>query len=133
MNQKTKPDELLRSIYLGDRACKAVLIESWKKSVAIQVDCISFLRPGRVIWDFYTDKDVVDGWLVFDNVSRFHMEPSGPIPNDRINEITAEPIFSSTENPSYLFTLYIDSVDETGNTVETTLRIAAECIHVDQR
>ena len=44
------PTEFLKSIYLGDRACKALLIDSWKKRMAIQVNVVSDLLredPGQ--------------------------------------------------------------------------------------
>jgi hypothetical protein len=42
----------LKSIYLGDRGCKALLLDAWRERVAIQVDTISRTRPGTDIWDF---------------------------------------------------------------------------------
>ncbi|MGE6786753.1 DUF6258 family protein [Ensifer adhaerens] len=39
-----KPDEFLSSIYLGDRACKAVVLDGWKGEVKIQMNAVSRLR-----------------------------------------------------------------------------------------
>lgn len=82
---------VLKSVYLGDRACKAVLIDSWRKRVAIQVDVISRLQPGAKTWDFYTDEDIKDGWLVFTGIRSVRLEPAGPLPNDLINQVSVRP------------------------------------------
>lgn len=52
-----KPDDFLNSIYLGDRACKAILLDGWRKEVKIQIDAISRVRGET--WDFYSAEDVV--------------------------------------------------------------------------
>ena len=80
MISSVNSEEFLRTIYLGDRACKALLIDSWKQRVAIQVDSISRLRPGSKTWDFYAEGDIDDGWLVFSGVRSLRFEPSGPLP-----------------------------------------------------
>jgi len=63
-------EDFLRTIYLGDRACKAIEIDGWEKTVRIKVDCISRLQTGTEAWNYYTDEDVVDGFLVFREVER---------------------------------------------------------------
>lgn len=55
-----EPELFLQTIYLGDRACKAVLIDSWAKRVAIQINVISRIRPRAKPWDFYTEADIAD-------------------------------------------------------------------------
>ena len=125
------PEELLTSIYFGDRACKALLIDSWKKRVAIQVDVISRLRPGAKTWDFYTDADIKDGWLVFTGVRAIRFEPSGPLPNDLINDISVKPIHSPVGEFAYLFELSIGSVGDTGDSTEVWVRIEAGRLHLE--
>ena len=125
------PEELLQSIYFGDRACKALLIDSWKKRVAMQVDVISRLRPGAKAWDFYTDADINDGWLVFNGVRAVRFEPSGPLPNDLINDISVKRISSSEGESVYLFELSIGSVDESGDSTEVWVRIEAGGVHLE--
>lgn len=71
------PKEFLESIYLGDRACKAILIDSWNNRVAIQVTVISRVRPGTKSWNFYTDADILDPHPVFSKLAhqrRFQAE-----------------------------------------------------------
>lgn len=125
------PKEFLESIYLGDRACKALLIDSWNKRVAIQVDDISRLRPGAKTWDFYTDADIEDGWIVFSDVRSLRFEPAGPLPNDFINDWSVHVIDLGGGKQLCLFELSISSVDESGNSTEVLVRIEASRIHLE--
>jgi len=125
------PEQLLQSIYLGDRACKAVLIDSWKKRVAIQVDVISRLKPGAKTWEFYTDADITDGWLVFSDAHSVRFEPPGPLPNDVINEVSVKPIDAPERQSAFQFELSTDSVDGTGNRTEVCVRIEASWLHLE--
>ena len=34
----------LKTIYLGDRACKAITLDGWNRSIKIEIDCISRIR-----------------------------------------------------------------------------------------
>ena len=124
------PTEFLKSIYLGDRACKALLIDSWKKRVAIQVNVISRLKPGAKTWEFNSDADIKDGWLVFSDVRSLRFEPAGPLPNDFINEVSVD-LIDAVGSQRCLFELSIGSVDESGNSTEVLVRIDAHRIHLE--
>ncbi|MGT2443457.1 DUF6258 family protein [Ensifer adhaerens] len=80
-----KPDDFLNSIYLGDLACKAILLDGWRKEVKIQIDAISRVRGET--WDFYSAEDVVDGFLVFEGVDHISFDPPGNMPNDDFGDI----------------------------------------------
>jgi hypothetical protein len=85
-----KPKDLIKSIYLGDRGCKQFVHDTENKQIKIQVDCISFLRPGSTTWDYYSEHDLQDGWIVFSGAERVLIEPPNLQPNDFINEILVE-------------------------------------------
>ena len=118
--------EFLKTIYLGDRACKSMQIDGWNSVVKIQVDCIS--RVHGEAWDFGTDEDIEDGFLVFEGVRTFSLSPPGVIPNDLINEIKVE---SGSQSKEYRVTLSIDSVDASGKHTEVLLSIDAQGLHLE--
>ena len=125
------PNEFLESIYLGDRACKALLIDSWNQRVAIQVTVISRVRPGTKTWNFYTDADIKDGWIVFSDVRSLRFEPAGPLPNDHIEIVSVQLIDVVREKGWWLFELSTGSVDETGHSTEVLVRIEASRVHLE--
>ncbi len=40
------PSEFLKTVYLGDRACKAVVIDGWRNEIKFNIDCVSRVRGG---------------------------------------------------------------------------------------
>ncbi len=120
------PKQFADTLYLGDRACKRILIDSWKNRLGIQVDSISRLKAGTKSWNYYTDEDVNDGWLVFSGLKSVSAEPSGPIPNDTL-EITNVTEF----NGRFIFDISIGSVDEMGKTTEILIKIVADKISIE--
>jgi hypothetical protein len=123
------PSEFLKTIYLGDRACKAIRIESWRAEVAMEVDCISRIRDSSGRWQFDSTEDIADGRLVFTDVESVQFEPSGPLPNDFINELTAK-VLDETRG-RWLFEASIGSVDESARTTEVIVRIVARDVHLE--
>ena len=113
---KLNPVDLIKTIYLGDRACKSILLDSWNNELKIQVDCISRVR-GKA-WDFYTAEDLENGYLVFEGLKRFSISPSGIIPNDLINDIVAE-----QSGDEYFIKFSIDAIDSSGQSQESLLEI----------
>jgi uncharacterized protein DUF6258 len=126
------PQELLKTIYLGDRSCKAILIDGWAKSVAVQVDVISRIRSSSGNWEFYADEDIPDGRLVFTGVRSIRWAPVGPVPNDLINEVRVADFHELQSGTRlYDFSLYIGSVTDSGESQEVTLQIRAEGLHLE--
>jgi hypothetical protein len=125
------PEDFIKTIYLGDRACKALLIESWNKRVAVQIDVISRLKANTDSWDFYTDEDIKDGWLVFSGVRAIQFVPSGPLPNDYVNDFSVTRLERSQGQTLYAFELSIGSVGEEGIGTEVLVTIEADDVHLE--
>ncbi len=120
------PTELLKTVYVGDRACKAVSLDGWENRVFVTVDVISRIRGETGSWGFYTAEDLTDGRLVFAEVRRIRFTPSGPVPNDLINEFVISKIDEScVGKPVYTFSLSVGSVDEAGMSTEVVVEIEA--------
>ena len=120
--------EFLKTIYLGDRACKSITIDGWGNRVLIQVDEISRVRSASGQWDYYNDENIVDGSLVFTRIKSIQFDPTGPIPNDLINDLEAEPL----PDGYYRFTLSISSGDgDTPATTEVVIAIVAKGLHLE--
>jgi hypothetical protein len=113
------PEALLKTLYLGDRACKAVHIEGFARRVSIQVDEISRIRSSSGNWEYYNDENIVDGLLVFAGVKEIRFAPSGPIPNDCISDINVEDVGGGY----YRFQLSIGSIAVDAPTAEVIITI----------
>ena len=124
MNMNAK--EFVNSIYLGDRACKKVVIDSWNERCGIQVDCISRLKSGSDSWNYYIDEDIINGWLVFSELGSISILPNGPVPNDSID------ILEVRENGEiYEFDISIGSGDDKGNITDVRFKIKAKDISIE--
>jgi hypothetical protein len=116
---------------MGDRACKAIHIESWKNQIVLEVDLLSRIRSPSGHWEFYSAEDISDGKIVFTGVEGVEFEPSGPLPNDLINEIQIEPMEASGGRERWLFEASIGSVAPDGRTTEIIVRVTAAGFHLE--
>src|SRR5262245_28676807 len=123
------PRILAKSIYTGDRVCKLFVYNQAKRELRIQIDNISVLRPETEVWDFYTEGDIEDGWIVFRGVDELSMEPPGFTPNDWFNDISIEDCPSSPGR--YRIVSSIDSIDDSGKTTEVTIRGFVDDAHLE--
>ncbi|WP_156162589.1 MULTISPECIES: DUF6258 family protein [Burkholderia] len=123
------PFDFFKTVYLGDRACKAISINTWDSVVRVQVDLISRIRSASGNWDFYADEDVENGFIVFKNVKYFSMAPEGLLPNDLINSVSVE---KDDQEGFWVFVLSIDSADERGQSEEVQIRIVAESVFIER-
>ena len=121
------PTDFLKTIYLGDRACKSINIEGWSNRVVIQVDEISRIRGEGGNWNFYNEENIVDGLLVFSDVKSVLFDPAGPIPNDYISRLEAEPL----PNGYYRFEFSAASVDQSSKSTEVLVTIEAKSLHLE--
>lgn len=122
-----QPEEFLNTIYLGDRACKGLIIDGWHARILLHVDVISRIRSPSGNWNYYTAEDIPDGCLVFTHVQSVRFDPSGPIPNDYITAITVQ----SINHTDYHFAVHVGSVDDNGHVVGVTMTIVARGVHLE--
>jgi len=119
--------DFLKTIYLGDRACKSITLDGWNRKVVIEVDEISRIRSASGQWDFYNEENIVDGRLVISGVRSVHFDPAGPLPNDYISSLEASPMADGF----YQFRVSAGSGDETGETTEVLVTIEAKAMHLE--
>ena len=74
-------EKLCNSIYLGDRYCENVKI--YENKIIFQINLISRIKEGSSEWNYYNEKDLENGCLVFDNVISFSIN-NGTTINDEI-------------------------------------------------
>lgn len=122
-----KPDVFIQTIYLGDRCLKGISIFPWENRVELQVDLISRIRSPTGNWEFYSDEDIPDGRLVINDVQSLQFLPSGPVPNDVIESISAEPL----PNGRYEIVLNVEAVHADAQATLVRITLNAATIHLE--
>jgi hypothetical protein len=117
-----KPSDFLNTIYLGDRACKGIVIDSRKKEVKILVDCISRVRGPT--WNYYVAEDLEGRSIVLLGVNKISWPPTDGLPNDEIRHCQVKDDSSSLG--SYIFEFEIGAVRDDGQYSWMTITIEAE-------
>ena len=122
-----KPDELMQTIYLGDRGCKSILIDGWNDLVKLEITCVSRVRSAT--WDFYTDEDLENGKLVFSGVTQIIFDPPGCMPNSYIDVISVKEV----EDSLFEFIFSVGASAPKGDTLVASINIHARQLHLEAR
>jgi hypothetical protein len=117
----------LETIYLGDRACRSIVLDGWNEVVRIHADCISRIRSPSGRWEYYTDEDITDGHLVFSSVVSCELRDAGHLPNGLINAIDIVDV----KDGQYVIDVSIDSIDAEANHYEVILRVVCRDAHLE--
>lgn len=125
-NKLIDAQELIGSVYLGDRACTGISIDSWESKIHIRTDSVLIKKKYEELKEI-PELDVPNGQLVLENVTYFSMEPKGFIPNDYINELN---VTYESLSDLLIFNLSISSVNEKGLSTEVILEIHADNISI---
>lgn len=120
-------EEFVRSLYLGDRACKSITIDGWNAAVRLQVDVISRVRSPSGEWSHYTAEDVADGSIVFEGVTFLELNNASRIPNELINSVQA----TAASGEEVAVTVSIDSVAGDASCHETFLSLRCRTVHIE--
>lgn len=122
-----KPEQFIKTIYLGDRACKKIEIDGWNKLIRIQVDEISRIRSSTGQWEFYNDENIQDGYIVFSDVISFVFDPAGYLPNDEIEISSVDNI----SNDRHRFVVRLASCNEKSEYQQIKLTIECKEIYLE--
>lgn len=95
----------------------------------VQVDLISRVREISGNWNFYTEEDIPDGFIVFTGVESVKLNPTGVLPNDFITSFEVEDI-EMNEVATLQFKMTIISVSENHSDTEVILSIIASGLHL---
>ena len=129
------PKQFLQTVYLGDRACKSLLLDGWNNRVCLQIDTISRIRSASGAWEYYCAEDIQDGLLVFTGVHRVDIDPPGFMPNDQIEILSVEPLApvenNSTTPECYSIHIQCAAHNRDGKWETVDLHIVAEGVHLE--
>jgi hypothetical protein len=126
MNELASAQTLIRSLYLGDRYVKSMLLDSVNQQIKIVIDRISRVDPLTGNWDYYAAGDIIDGALVFDGVRGFSTKQNGSLFNDEISSLACR---ASAEFPELIeFLVEGSGVDDSAVSHDIDMVIVAKSI-----
>lgn len=120
------PSDFLKTIYLGDRYCTKIIIDSNNNHVEIHVNLISRIRDESGNWNFYTEEDIENGILVFTDVNEVHLDKSGLIPNDQIYNFKVNEVNSGICE----FIIETSHVDQNAITHDLVVKIIGKSVYL---
>lgn len=126
------PIDFVKTIYLGDRGCKAVIVDSWDDIVKLKIDCISRARSPAG-WNYYNDENLDDGYIVFSDVKQLNWSSDGQLPNDYIHSLEVK-LSEVTDYYEFKFLVngvFQSSVPSKEDWGEVALTIIAKNIHLE--
>ena len=123
------PEELLKTICLGDSGCKGIYIDFWKKKIKLKFDCIARVRCSNGKWEYYDDENFDDGgYVVFSGVESYKIDPMGRFADEFVHSWSIEDIEEDSSGKNiytFVFEVYY-SVDAIAMILETmTIEIKA--------
>ena len=118
-----KVKKFIRSLYLGDRYCEKVEIKD--SMIMLQINCISRLEDGTEEWNYYSQKDIQHGYLVFDGVVDYYFSSKLTI-NDEIYEIQIK----EKKDNIYSFIVYGCNISDMAVSEDVELYIRAKEFYI---
>lgn len=118
--------QFIKSIYLGDRACKGFRLDSHNHEFRIFVDEISRVRSVDGAWNFYNEENLEDACIVFAQVETVRVKMTGPMPNDYVELLGVQEAKGRLE-----FQVELGCVGADGLTVPETIEIIAGDIYLE--
>ena len=113
----------LDTIYLGDRYCERFEIKD--NRIIFQINLISRLEEGTTEWNYYSEKDVEHGFLVFDEVVDYTLNSELTF-NDEISEIEV----IDKKDQVYSFVVYGCNVSDEAVSTDIELRVRAKNFYI---
>lgn len=118
-----KVKKFIDTIYLGDRFCERFEIKDNK--IVFQINCISRLEKGTKEWNYYCEKDIKHGCIVFDEVVDYFLNSEFTF-NDEIYEIEVV----EKRDEVYLFAVRGCNVSDKGISIDIELRVHAKKFYI---
>lgn len=120
--------DFINSIYLGDRGCKGVVVDSYNSIVKIKIDLLSRIRSQSGNWDYYNDENIENGYIVFTSVKSMKWNSNGVLPNDYIDSLSVRKL---NINNFYEFIFKVNGCNSDGNFDEIEILVVAQGVHIE--